>query len=90
MADDPKTKDEGTAEVMPEAAPEEADQLARPYSLEEIEAGAKPPKLVKVKYSGPDGMSNDAAGGELVSGETYEVPEDVKDELLAHPGGWWK
>ena len=81
MADE-ETQFEEQADV-PEAV-EAAAELMSPYDPE-----PEPVKTVKLKYAGPEGMTTTFTGA-LEPGETYEVPADAKDELLAHPGGWWK
>lgn len=49
------------------------------------------PTNLTVEYQGPPGMSNDTLGGNLEPGETYEAPSPrARDELLAHPAGWFK
>jgi hypothetical protein len=45
--------------------------------------------MSKVLYSGPAGQFNDALGGVLEPGKTYDAPKGAVDELLAHPAGWF-
>lgn len=62
----------------PAAAPD-ADEASEPSG-----------KTVKLTYNGPSGQSVIGLGAELEPGESYDVPEEIADGLLAGSAFWEK
>jgi len=57
---------------------------------EAAEASEPSGKTVKLKYNGPAGQVVAGLGVALESGESYDVPEEIADGLVAGSAFWEK
>jgi hypothetical protein len=72
------------AEEPQEAQPEAAQPEPAPAS----DAAIPEPKTKTLKYTGPPNQAVVGIDEELVAGESYEVPEELADSLVAGSAHW--
>ena len=71
----------------------EAEEAPKPLTAEDLAARAPKPvepsgKTKKMKYTGPEGQVVRGVNEELKSGESYDVPAEIAEQLKASSPFW--